>query len=192
MKKILFIILLISSNLSAQIWTDTIPDWDHTNIANIKIQYSGDWAHMKAKPGSYPRSNDATALYKGWMQRIDIYTEIAPHHTFYIINRNGVDIDTIYVSGPYQKSVKTASLQLPYRGEWFRWNHNIELRGGLFVLDYLVKFVDSNPNPPVDPIPPVDCIPDTVYVPKPYPVYDTVYLQPKYYFLPDSLAFEIK
>ena len=192
MKKIVFLILIISQLAQAQIWTDTIPDCDHNNIANIKIQYSGDWVHM-SHGGSYPENDDARAVYQFWGQGIDIYTELMHHHEAYIVNIDGVDIDTVNV-----KDDRNLVDELTFSDRDLSYdNHILELRRyqGYFVINKLVKFVDCSPWPPKpeSPIPPdLPCIPDTVFVPVPYPIYDTIYLQPTYYFLPDSIAFEIK
>ena len=199
MKKIIFLLLFLSTFSSAQIWTDTIPDWDHDNIANIKIQYSRDWVHMD-HGGSYPKNNDAMAVYQFWGQGIDVYTELMHHHEAYIVNIDGVDIDTVNV-----KDDRNLVDKLTFSARDLSYdNHILELRRyqGYFVINKLIKFVDCNPYPPAGeegppkpelPIPPdLPCIPDTVFVPKPYPVYDTIYLHPKYFFLPDSIAFEIK
>ena len=163
------------------IWTDTIPDWDHHNKSNIKIEYKGEWMHMTKKPGSYPMSSQATATYRFWGHRIDIYTELMQHHSYYIVNLDGVDIDTVHV-----RDSRNLVDRLTWSMDTLSYdNHVLMLRSnkhGGFVLNKLVKWVDSNPRPPDPedpPEPPGPCIPDTVY------------LQPKYYLVTDSIAFEV-
>jgi len=148
MKTIL--LLLLPFNIFAQTWTDTIPDWDHIEKANIKIQYSGDWTHMTEKIGSYPDSDSSIALYRFWGQGIDIYTEVARHHSYYIVKLDGVDLDTINVSGPNQKTVMTFSIDSLSYNKLTGYNHDLEIRSNKacgFVLDYFIKHVDSNPWP---------------------------------------------
>ncbi len=151
--KITFLMVLLAVQAFSQVWTDTIPDWDHTNIANIKIQYSGDWVHMNNKnadgsiqTGSYPKNNDARAVYKFWGFGIDIYTELMHHHEAYIVNIDGVDIDTVNV-----KDDRNLVDQLTFSVRNLGYsNHILELRRyqGYFVLNSLVKWVDSSPYPP--------------------------------------------
>ena len=143
----------------AEIWFDTIYDWNNRGLpfphTNIRIEYqdSAQWAHMKnIRPdgtiqyGSFPKINTITASYSFWGFGIEIFTEYATHHTGYIVNLDGIDVDTVITKGPNRFDVKTWYChKLPYG------NHTLQIRsagtgGGNFVLDKLVTLVDSAPN----------------------------------------------
>jgi hypothetical protein len=134
-------LLFLPLNLFGQIWTDTIPDWSD-NLAEIKINYVGDWNHM-SKGGSYPEQNSAKLFYEFWGFGIDIYTELMPHHSYYILDIDG-DVDTIHVQDSRELVDQRTYFnhRLPYG------NHKLSMRGGLFVLNKFVKYVDSSPVQP--------------------------------------------
>lgn len=187
------ILLLIPLNLFAQIWSDTIPDWDHNNIANIHIEYIGDWVHMKPD-GSYPNADNCKAIYRGWLHGIDVYTEEFSNHNYFDISIDG-NTERVMIDKTANKanSLTYSNHDLEYG------NHVIEFSAPRysFVLNSLIKYVDSSPHEP-DSIPIEPCVSDTimievfVYVYDTTYLYDTIYLEPRYFIKADSLYFEIK
>ncbi len=186
MKGYIILLVLISHFSYAQIWTDTIPGWDHSNIANIKIEYSGDWVHMQPD-GSYPDGENCTATYKFWGQGIDIYTE-EKNHDYYTVTLDGIT-DTVKLHGEnIDNSLTYSRRNLSYS------NHTVILSGPRygFVLNYLVKFVDSSPYPS-DSIPPLEpCKPDTIYITNTVEIikWDTVRITDTLY-LPSEIIYKL-
>lgn len=187
MKGYIILFVLISHFSSAQIWTDTIPDWDHNDISKIKIEYSGDWVHMTNKPGSYPQNSEAKAVYNFWGHQINVYTELMRNHSYYIVDIDG-RADTVNVSDD-----RNLVDQLTWSSGLLNYgNHVLELRGGLFVLNKLIKFVDSNPYPP-DSITTLEpCLSDTVYITDTIEIikWDTVRITDTLY-LPSEIIYKL-
>ena len=169
-------------NVSAEVWSDTI-----LNDDNLMVYY-GEWTHMNnpqsdgsIQTGSYP-NNDESYVFCGddiagvWMFGFDIYTELSDGHEAYIVEVDGIDIDTVNVKDSRNSANHlTYSVRFEQRENYQRKNYKIRLRryGGYFVLNKIVRWGDHIPGgtiPPIDP--PIDCIPDTVYSVK----IDTIYL----------------
>ena len=133
-----------------EVWTYTIPDWDFNDAANIKIQYSGNWVHMKPG-GSYPDiwkpDGGGTAKYEFWGFGIAVYTELMNHHAGYIIDIDGVK-DTIRTQDnrDLKDQLTYLNQDLPYG------NHTVTFSSlrtdSTFVINKLIKWVDASPVEP--------------------------------------------
>lgn len=134
--------ILFISNSRAQIWTDTILGWDN-DYSKTKVEYYGDWIHMN-NGGSYPNDDESTAVYRFWGFGIDIYTERMHHHSAYIVNIDGIDLDTVNVKDDRDQ----INIRTYFNHKLKYGNHILTLRrlNGYFVLNQLVKYVDSDPN----------------------------------------------
>ena len=138
-----YLLLLIPLQVFGQSWTNEIPDWDHENIANIKIHYVGDWVHM-TNGGSYNKVQDTYLEYAFIGYEIHVFTERADHHGGYIVSIDHIDIDTVITNNDnFIKNYKTWFM------EWeVQRNHIIKLRpldNRPFVLDKFVTFTNSDP-----------------------------------------------
>lgn len=153
-------------------------DWDYEKNTPNPIQYHGAWVHMNQtrddgtlQRGSYPTQFGISELgYAFWAQSIEIWTEITPSHAYYIINLDGVDIDTVSTRGPFQATALTYKIDSLSYSENSGYNHMIRLRGPAygFVFQKFVTDTNHNPYPPGTTIPPIP--PDTI-TPQP-PVYE--------------------
>ncbi len=146
--KLIFIVALLvwftASTCTSQIWIDTV--YTQTdNVMSRQLQFYGEWRHMTNKVGSYPLEKGAYAYYKGWFFGVSIFTEREKRHADYIVNVDGVDVDTVRV----QKDVFDAERITWFNHHMSYGNHELRLRSlrtdSVFVIKRLLVLVDSAP-----------------------------------------------
>jgi len=173
-------------------------------------EFIGVWVQMttdvQGKTGRWPKSTqpEDTARFMFYGHRVDVYTELATHHTGYQVIMDGVLIDTVMT-----RSELTGEQIVTYSNECLPLgNHVIELVKfnindvGTFVINGIQVYFYVDPdlngwNPctiDCDSISP--CAPDTVYIEVPsdtihiidtvYMSLDTMYLQPQIFVVADS------
>jgi len=173
MRRYIIFLLFLPHLCYSQHWIDSV------TVDHFSVQKEGSWVHMSGG-GSYPETwkpGPHSMTYRTICYQLEVFTEKSDHHGAYIVNINGVDIDTINVKkATPEKDLRTWVAIWPTQE-----NRTINLRpyGGTFVIDKIVRWVSGNP----DYIPPGTEPCDSIYIPK----IDTVFLTPKYYFLPDTL-----
>jgi len=174
-------------------------------------EFIGDWIQMtiqeQGKTGRWPKTiqPEDTARYRFYGHRIDVYTELASHHTGYQVIMDGVLVDTVIT-----RSELTGEQIVTWSDECLPLgNHVLELvkfnigDNGSFVINGAQIYFYVNPDlngwdpctvncDSIGPCPP--CEVDTIFIPADtvhiidtvYMSLDTLVLQPKIYVVADS------
>ncbi len=192
--------IIVWGKLSIEGEVEKVHNWE-----NNKIDYYGRWrgATLKGSPGdgckcSFSDQVGDSAVFNFFGTGIQLWGERNPHENTADIYIDGNKIAT---ANQYQKEVGGNDQVLMYKVTDLGYGpHSIKVvvtgedtnaTGNYFVIHNFVILDDREiDKPDVE-----DCEPDTIYIPEPYPVYDTiVHYQVRYdtLYIPSDTIREIK